>query len=90
MKKTGLDLSMVDIDDFDVSLKEINEYVNYINHKLGLLLEKKQEITERITKLKRSLIDISHFIGLDLNLKDIFACKYIKVRFGKLFKNCRS
>lgn len=86
MKKTGLDLSMVDIDDFDVSLKEINEYVNYVNHKLGLLLEKKQEITERITKLKRSLIDISHFIGLDLNLKDIFACKYIKVRFGKLPK----
>ena len=71
MKKTGLDLSMVDIDDFDVSLKEINEYVNYINHKLGLLLEKKQEITERITKLKRSLIDISHFIGLDLRISSL-------------------
>ncbi len=86
MNKTGLDLSMVNTDDFDVSLKEINEYVNYINHKLGLLLEKKQEITNRITKHQQSLIDISHFIGLDLNLKEIFACKYIKVRFGKLPK----
>lgn len=86
MEKTGLSVNMVDIDDFDVSLKEINEYVNYINNKLGTLLEKKQEITERITKHKRSQLDISHFIGLDLNLKEIFDCEYIKVRFGKLPK----
>ena len=86
MKKTSLDLSMVNTDDFDVSLKEINEYVNYVSSKLGALLDKKKEITDQITTHQRSLLDISHFIGLDLNLKEIFACKYIKVRFGKLPK----
>lgn len=85
-KKTGVALKMVDIADFDVSLKEINDYVNYINYKLGKLLDKKQEILSEISKHQKALVNISHFIGLDLNLAEIFACKYIKVRFGKLPK----
>ena len=34
LKKAGMSMNMVDISDFDVSLKEINDYVNYINYKL--------------------------------------------------------
>lgn len=86
MKKTGVDFQMVDISDFDVSLKELNDYVGYIRYKLDSLLEKKQEILNQIAKHQKALNNISHFIGLDLNLAEIFACKYIKVRFGKLPK----
>ena len=86
IKKTGVGLNMVDISDFDVSLKEINDYVNYISYKLGVLLEKKQDVLSQIAKHQKALNNISHFIGLDLNLAEIFACKYIKVRFGKLPK----
>ena len=86
LKKAGMSLNMVDISDFDVSLKEINDYVNYINYKLGILLDKKQEALTEIAKHQKALNNISHFIGLDLNLAEIFACKYIKVRFGKLPK----
>lgn len=86
IKETGMNLEMVDISDFDVSIKEINDYANYINYKLGLLLSKKQEILDKISKQQKALNNISHFIGLDLNLAEIFACKYIKVRFGKLPK----
>lgn len=86
LKKAGMSMNMMDISDFDVSLKEINDYVNYINYKLGILLDKKQEALTEIAKHQKALNNISHFIGLDLNLAEIFACKYIKVRFGKLPK----
>lgn len=86
VKRAGMKLQLVDIADFEVSLKEINDYVNYINYKMGLLLEKKQDILNRITKHQKAQENIGHFIGLDLNLAEIFACKYIKVRFGKLPK----
>ncbi len=86
VKRAGMKLKLVDIADFEVSLKEINDYVNYINYKMGLLLEKKQDILNRITKHQKAQENIGHFIGLDLNLAEIFACKYIKVRFGKLPK----
>lgn len=86
VKRAGMKLQLVDIADFEVSLKEINDYVNYINYKMGLLLEKKQDILNRITKHQKAKENIGHFIGLDLNLAEIFACKYIKVRFGKLPK----
>ena len=86
VKRAGMKLQLVDIADFEVSLKEINDYVNYINYKMGLLLEKKHDILNRITKHQKAQENIGHFIGLDLNLAEIFACKYIKVRFGKLPK----
>lgn len=86
VKRAGMKLQLVDIADFEVSLKEVNDYVNYINYKMGLLLEKKQDILNRITKHQKAQENIGHFIGLDLNLAEIFACKYIKVRFGKLPK----
>lgn len=86
IKKTGVSLNLVDISDFDVSLKEINDYVSYISYKLGFLLEKKEDILGQIAKHQKALSNISHFVGLDLNLAEIFACKYIKVRFGKLPK----
>ena len=86
IKKAGMSLQMVDISDFDVNIKEINDYVNYISNKLGLLIDKKQELLNEIAKQTNALNNISHFVGLDLNLAEIFACKYIKVRFGKLPK----
>lgn len=84
VKKANIDLEMVDIEDFDVSIKEINDYVNYVINKLGSLLDKKQKIIEKIASYNNDLANISHFIGLDLDLSEIFACRYIKVRFGKL------
>ena len=35
---------------------------------------------------KEEIEQISHFTGLKVDLKDIFECKYVKPRFGKLPK----
>ncbi len=86
VKKADIKLEMVNIEDFDVSIKEINDYVNYVISKLGSLLDKKQEIIDKIARYNNDLANISHFIGLDLDLNEVFACRYIKVRFGKLPK----
>ena len=86
ISKTNIKLEMVKDRDFEVNKKEINDYVDYFCTKLEDYLSTKEKIIEKIHNQKNSLNDISHFIGLDLNLSEIFACRYIKVRFGKLPK----
>lgn len=83
----GVKLNFTDVHEFDVNVREINDYVDYLTGKLGGLLDKKKEISLKIEGYKKSLEHIKHFIGLNLNLGEIFACKYIRVRFGRLPKD---
>ena len=79
ISKTNIKLEMVKDRDFEVNKKEVNDYVDYFCTKLEDYLNTKEKIIEKIHNQKNSLNDISHFIGLDLNLSEIFACRYIKV-----------
>lgn len=81
-----VELHFTDVHEFDVSIREINDYVNYLTGKLGGLLDKKKETLAKIEAYKKSLDQIKHFAGLNLNLGEIFSCKYIRVRFGRLPK----
>lgn len=86
MVSSGVKPKIVDIEDFQVNKKQINEYVNAMSSKLGALLSKKNDINKAIEEANSAISEISHFTGLNLNLNEIFACKFIKVRFGRLPK----
>lgn len=76
--------SVVDISNFNVTSKQIDEYVDYFSEKLGKLLTQKNSITQQIDLYKKTISDLKHFTGLSFELENIFSCKYIKVRFGSL------
>lgn len=83
----GVELNFTDVHEFEVNVRDINDYVGYLTEKLGGLLDKKKEVLLKIEAYKKSLEHIKHFTGLNLNLGEIFACKYIRVRFGRLPKD---
>lgn len=82
----GLEYKPVDVSDFKVGKKEIDNYVTRFSTKFGSVVADKNEIEKRIKDIKRQIDQVSHFTGQHLRLKEIFACQFIKVRFGRISK----
>lgn len=74
----GLDINMAD---------ELEEYVDSLDRKANKLTMRRTELTESIANYEQALQQIIHVDGLDVNFEDIFSCKHVKVRFGKLPKD---
>lgn len=88
--RAGANLKITNIDDFNVSIEEIENYIEYLTEKLSTLSDKKDEINKQIQESRNNIEQVSHFVGLDLNLDDMFTCRYVKVRFGRIPKESYS
>lgn len=79
-------LEIVDISDFNATDNEIHEYVDYLSKEFNNLLSKRTRINKDIENVAKTISQMKHFVGLDLNLSEISKCEYIKFRFGRLPK----
>jgi len=66
--------------------KTLREYVGRFTDEMGAFLEKEKDLQKNLEEKQTERDNVSHFMGLDLNLKEIFSCEFIKVRFGKIPK----
>lgn len=68
----------------DYDLAKITAYVDDIHKKYldGAIVKKDLETV--IQENKDALIQVRNIESIDLNLDDLFECKYIKIRFGRL------
>ncbi len=86
--KLALDLNVtLDKSDFDMStfsLEDTNQYIQSLNNQTASLDNRKREIKESIAQHEQAVIQINHLAGLKVNFEEIFACEYVKVRFGRL------
>lgn len=73
-----------DLDDKDPNVEEIEQFLQSIKDSTSHLIDKKREVKESIYQHEQAIIQIKHLSGLDANFDEIFACKYVKVRFGRL------
>lgn len=79
-----LNLDKSDFNMNDFSLEEINDYINSVNDKTSILATHMLEIKESISQHEQAIIQIKHLAGLNVSFDEIFASKYVKVRFGRL------
>ena len=79
-----IDLGEAEFNNSCTDLEEVREYIAALGEKLSALAEKKQEMKGTISNYEQTLIQIGHLAGLNVSFDDIFACKYVKVRFGRL------
>ncbi len=66
--------------------KQLFAYAQKIATSFSSLQAQRQKTQQQIQKYTQDLGQFEHFTGLDLDLDAIRACKYIKVRFGRLPK----
>ena len=79
-------LSQKETDSLAMSDDEIFAYVRKFSATLNDLQAERARAQQNIQNDTQVLEEVNHFTGLDLNLNEIFACEYIKVRFGSLPK----
>lgn len=66
--------------------KQLFAYTKRVSGAFAQLQAERQKAQQQIQKYTQDLSQFEHFTGLDLDLDEIRACEYIKVRFGRLPK----
>lgn len=64
--------------------QELMQYVTGVSSQFNDLHQRRETAQKNIKNYTQNIQQISHFVGLDLDLDQIYACEYIKVRFGSL------
>lgn len=72
--------------DFDENFENIKRYVSELYDKLGSKIKNNLDLKAKLEAAKLNLKQIEHFITLDINLSEVFSCKFNKVRFGRIPK----
>lgn len=77
LKKTEFNIDSLDLDEIKHLDDKLSQSVMELNNR-------KREIKESINQHEQAIIQIKHLAGLNASFDDIFACQYVKVRFGRL------
>lgn len=80
----GIDLEYTEFDQLDIENAEFAGYVERINRRLQKTLTRKRGIQQIVETHQTALKHLSHLQNLDYNFDDIFATRYLSVRFGRL------
>ncbi|WP_195984159.1 V-type ATPase 116kDa subunit family protein [Clostridium sp. D33t1_170424_F3] len=79
-------LSEKEMEHVQFTREETESYVRSIASSLDSLQKERAQAQQQVEQYTREIEQVSHFVGMDLNLDEIHDCKYIKVRFGSLPK----
>ncbi|WP_050698407.1 V-type ATP synthase subunit I [Anaeromassilibacillus senegalensis] len=79
-------LSEKEMEHVQFTREETESYVRSIASSLDGLQKERAQAQQQVEQYTREIEQVSHFVGMDLNLDEIHDCKYIKVRFGSLPK----
>lgn len=82
--EADIDLGSTGFDGLDLDNKDFPDYIDGLDAKLKKLLAKKRGSEQLIESHVMALQRLGHFTGMELNFDSLFACRYIKVRFGRL------
>ncbi len=66
------------------TFNEMYDYMNDVKSRLSGELSRIKQLEEHIQKYKDALIQVQNIQSLDIALEDLFACEFIKLRFGRL------
>ncbi|HBH94233.1 MAG TPA: ATPase [Ruminococcaceae bacterium] len=81
----GIEIKKADYDDIDMNVTiDFDNYYKDIESRYNNLFEQKLKIEEALKDHSTSLMQVEKMAGLDTDFRDIFACKYVKLRFGRL------
>lgn len=79
-----LDLKKAGQQDGEMTLPAAQECIDTIEDEISSLVEQEHTAKENISQYEQAIIQLKHLAGLDSNFDNIFACQYVKVRFGRL------
>ncbi len=81
----GIEIKRVDYDDVSMNVTvDFDNYLESIESRLSGLIDRKTKIQEALKEHSISLMRVEKLAGFDIDFSELFACKYVKLRFGQL------
>ena len=83
----GLDIEIREVDYDDVSINvsvDFDSYYDEIEQKYAELSERKKSIEADLKDHSVALMQVERLSGFNIDFPELFACKYVKCRFGRL------
>ncbi len=68
----------------NTSMRKHERHLRIFKNKLDGLIAERNDAAEKLKAYEQALEQVNHLTGLDFDMKKIFECEYIKVRFGRL------
>ena len=84
---SDIPLHYVNFDRLGLSFEQLSEYIGKADTEIGALNGKVSSLSQEAAKLSQILTSLSHLQELNINLDDLFGCRYIVFRFGRLPKD---
>ncbi|MCF7924463.1 MAG: V-type ATP synthase subunit I [Candidatus Izimaplasma sp.] len=83
-KENNVELPTISVNSLDYSLDNMREYVQTTHDKIQNLYNQKKDAQALIKKYSDALDQVKDIENLDINLDDLFACEYLKVKVGRI------
>ena len=83
-EKTDIDLQYEPYESLQMENSQMQQYTEELGQKVSKLLSQKRGVLQLIDSHNHAIKHLQHLIRLDYNFDDIFSCKFLKVRFGRL------
>jgi len=77
-------LTYTDYDGGKLSEEKTVDFITAITDEFNRLEDEKQELIKLISEDEIGISHLANFTGLDVKLSEVFACRYVKVRFGRI------
>lgn len=80
-----IEIKTVDYDDIDFNVSvDFSNYFELIEKKLNEILDRKLTLENSLKEHSEALMLAERLSGFDVRFSEIFACDFIKIRFGRL------
>lgn len=86
VQSAGLALEFRKTKKFTVSDSGIKKYVKFVSSKLDRFTTETLKINAELDECRKNQEELNHFIGSNLDMEKLFACKFINVNFGRIPK----
>ncbi len=87
LKDIGADHSLLPHDNMQYTISDVKKTVNAYSDEVAKRRGRKAEIEAKLATFEQTKSQLYHLTNLHTNVDEIFACKYLKVRFGRLPKD---
>ena len=81
---TDIDLRYAEYDDLGMDSNQLEAYVDGLDQKISKLLARKGATEEIIASHRTAITQLQHLARLNIKFDELFACRFLKVRFGRL------
>lgn len=82
--KYGFELKEIDVDSNQINVLRVKEYLDDLLLDVERINAVIEQLNAMINENREAVIQLNHVSEIDVDFDDLFSCKYLQIRFGKL------